>query len=231
MSCSLSARCFQTSGRSGGGEVHPKDPHFKWQGKHQSFFPSIPHPLVISLSAVTCPLAWYMCYALHLGIWPRPLSHIKQSISCCPFSIILLQERALYPHYLWVLWHDLPFSVAPDASLYLGHCLLHGWDLPTNQNQHLRPWPMKVFLHPRLLHFPFQDVTTEIKHPQKPLICACVLPMDYCLPWFWVLALLQSEYVAGHESLRAKDIPVLAILNICFFFFYREERFSLSGKC
>lgn len=68
-SCSPSALCLQTSGGSGGGEVRPKDPKFKCQGKHQSFatLPSShsPSPCLCVLSRVL--FAWHVCCAHHLG--------------------------------------------------------------------------------------------------------------------------------------------------------------------
>lgn len=73
--------------------------------------------------------------------------------------------------------------------------------------------------------FLLQDMTTEIKCPQNPLICACVLPLD-CFPWFWMLALL-SECVTCHECHRKKDIQIPAMLS----WKNQEENFLLPGKC
>lgn len=137
----------------------------------------------------------------------------------------------MYSHYLWVLRRDLPFTVTPDATLCLGHCLLEIYQHTKVNTQ--RPWPLKVFLHPRLLHFSFETLQLRLSIPRNLLICARMLPVDYCLPRFCVLALLQSECVAGHESHRGKDIQILAIFTCAFFFFFlnQEERFSVSGQC
>lgn len=124
MSCSLSALCFQTSGGRGEVRYIQSIPNSSDKGSIQaalsSPLPSTPLSCLCcyvssSLVCVLCPSPWHST--------TFPSSPIKQSISCCPSSI-LLQERALYPHYLWLLWHDLSFAVTPDASPCLGHHLL-----------------------------------------------------------------------------------------------------------
>lgn len=174
-----------------------------------------------SLIHMLCPSPWY------LTTFSSP---IKQSISLCPSSILLLQERALYTYYLWVLWCDLSFAVALGASPCLGHCLLKFINKPKLTPKTLANESLSTLQAPPFL---IQDITTEIKYPQKPLICDCMLPIDYCLPWFWMLALLQSECVACHENHRGKDIQILAILTCAFFFFFflPGRGFPLPGKC
>ena len=171
---------------------------------------------------VCCCMSSSLVHVLCLSPWYLTTfssSPIKHSISCCP-SCILLQERALYPRYLWVLWCDLPFVVPPGASPCLGHCLLKFINKTkltpkTLANESLSTSQASPFL--------IQDTTTEIKYPQKPLICACMLTVDYyCPPWFCMLALLQSECVACHESRKERTTKFWPYWHMRFFLPRRE---------
>lgn len=186
--------------------------------------PLCPHRLAMSL--MSHALLPGRCAMPIISVFDHlPALPLPQSTSRCPSSILLLQERTLYPHYLWVLWHDLPFAVASDASLCLGHHLLKFINAPTLTPKTMANGSLSTSQASPLL---IQDITTKIKYPQKPLICACMLPIDYCLSWFWVLALLQSECVAGHESHRGNDIQMLAILTcVLFFFSPRRQVFTM----
>lgn len=115
-------------------------------------------------------------------------------------------------------------AVCGYSSPWLGHLLLKSVSKPKLTLKTLASGSLsKSQASPFLI----QDMTTEVKCPQNPVICACMLPLD-CLPWFWMLALL-SECVTCDECPRRKDIQILAVLTCRGV--NQEESFLLSGKC
>lgn len=151
ISCSLSALCFQTSGGRGGGETYPKDAQFKWQGKHQSYVILLANP-----TPLPCPRP--LLHVLHRHTYARPIVMVCDHLLLSPYKAKHLflsfqysfaqKKKAIYPHHLWILPHVLPFAAITDATSFLGHCLLHGWNLSTSQSSYPRSWTLKVLWYP-----------------------------------------------------------------------------------
>lgn len=153
-----------------------------------------PSPLLVAPHHVF--VCCHMCCVHHLGPWPPASLSPKHLLMA--FRNSPVPGKSLHPHYLWVLWPALPFVVIPVHDL--GSLLQKFVSKPKLTPKTLASGSLsKSQASPFLL----QDMITEIKCPQNPLICACMLPLD-CPPWFWMLALL-SECVTCHECHRGKE--------------------------